>query len=248
MRKYGDNMKCAFISVLMNLIYGEGPVHNFLPSRSTFKSVIHLCYPADVTTSLFILKYWTYSEWYVFLSLFNQLASCCGTLNSAQMIHMNDHWIRKIFLLSRNVVTSTTFMDNPRLPCYHWNTWFRWLIPGSSSLSMPLPAFPPAAPIPGGRGRLHPAFCQSWNLDRTFPVRAKQNSQKPPTSSGPSFGYDRNIMSAGRIVGWMTGGALLCDISSCDDVQILSWPLLLSLQETERKSGSPVLQRIQYLL
>lgn len=27
-----------------------------------------------------------------------------------------------------------------------------------------------------GRGRLHPAFCQSWNLDRTFPCysEAKQ--------------------------------------------------------------------------
>lgn len=50
------------------------------------------------------------------------------------------------------------------------------------------PSFPPAAVIPTGRGRLHPAFW--WNLDRTFPVRAKQNSMKPFTSSGPSFGYD----------------------------------------------------------
>lgn len=39
-------MKCAFISVLMNLIYGEGPAHNFLPSKSALKSEIHLCCPA----------------------------------------------------------------------------------------------------------------------------------------------------------------------------------------------------------
>lgn len=116
MRKYGDNMKCAFISVLMNLIYGEGPEHNFLPSKSAFKSAICLCYPADITTPLFILKYWTYSEWCVFFSLFSQLLSCCETLygNSAQMIHINNQWIRKIVLLSGNVVTSTFFVDSLR--------------------------------------------------------------------------------------------------------------------------------------
>lgn len=37
MRKYGNNMKCAFISVLMNLINGKEPSHNFLPSKSRFK-------------------------------------------------------------------------------------------------------------------------------------------------------------------------------------------------------------------
>lgn len=117
MRKNGHNMKCAFISVLMNLIYGEGPVHNFFPSKSTFKSVIHLCYPAVIPTPLFILKFWTYSELHVFFSLFSQLPSCCETScgNSAQVIHVNDRRIRKIFLLSRNVVASTDFTDNPRL-------------------------------------------------------------------------------------------------------------------------------------
>lgn len=187
-----------------------------------------------------------------FSSLFNQLPSCCETLyeNPAQIVRLNNHWIRNIFSLSTNVVTSTFFfffMDNPRLPCYHWNTWFQWVILGPSSLSMALPAFLLLLRSQGGGGAciLHSVRVGIWI--GLSPVRAKQNSQKPPTSSGPSFGYDRNIMSAGRIVGWMTGGALLCDISSCDDVQILCWPLLLSLQETERKSGSPVLQRIQYL-
>lgn len=50
-------------------------------------------------------------------------------------------------------------------------------------------------------------------------------------SSQPSFGYDSNIMSAGRRVGWMTAGALLCDISSSDDFQIQGGELLLSLSE-----------------
>lgn len=91
--------------------------------------------------------------------------------------------------------------------------------PDSDDDSYELPAFPLASPIPVGR--LHPAFCQSWNLDRTLPVRAKQNSQKPPTSSQPSFGYDRSIMSAGRIVGWWL--EVLCsDISSwwCSDTEL----------------------------
>lgn len=52
------------------------------------------------------------------------------------------------------------------------------------------PSIPLSALVPMGRGRLHPAFCQSWNLARTFPDRAKQNIMKPPTSSRPSFGYD----------------------------------------------------------
>lgn len=47
-------MKCTFISVLMNLIYGEGPEHNSLPLTSTFKLVIHLCYRAEETVFLFI--------------------------------------------------------------------------------------------------------------------------------------------------------------------------------------------------
>lgn len=109
------------------------------------------------------------------------------------------------------------------------------------------PSFPPAALIPGGRGAciLDLVRVGIWIglslLEQSRAVR----SHPPPLSS---FGYGSNIMTAGRTVGWMTGGVLLCDISPCDgDDQILSWPLLLSLSETERKSESPVLQRIQYL-
>lgn len=62
MRKYGDNMNCAFISVLMNLIYGEGPVHDFLLSKSTFKSVIHLCYPAVHNHTIALGHYCSFSN------------------------------------------------------------------------------------------------------------------------------------------------------------------------------------------
>lgn len=144
------------------------------------------------------------------------------------MIHKYGHRIRKnICVIKKRGYISVCFMDNPRFPCYHWSTWFQWVILDSSSTDISgTPSFPPAAVIPGDGGGLHPGFCQCWNLDRTCPVRAKRSGQKPPTFSQPSFGYDSNILSAGRTVGWMTGGA---DISSCDDVQILSRPLLLSL-------------------
>lgn len=39
------------------------------------------------------------------------------------VFHMNDLGIRKIFLLSKNVVTSTHFTANSWLHCYPWNTW-----------------------------------------------------------------------------------------------------------------------------
>lgn len=42
----------------MNLIYGEGPVHNFLLPKSMFKSAINPCYHAVTTTPLLILKHW----------------------------------------------------------------------------------------------------------------------------------------------------------------------------------------------
>jgi len=138
MRKDGNNMKCAFISVLMNLIYGEGPGHNFFPSKSMFKSLIHLCSPAVITTALFILKYWTHSD--VVISLFYQWLSCCETLfgNLAQMIQPLNQ--ENIFAIKK-YMTSTCFTDNPRLVCYHWNTWFQWLMLDSSGLPMALPAF-----------------------------------------------------------------------------------------------------------
>lgn len=139
----------------------------------------------------------------MFFCSFNQLLSCCVTLwgNSAQMIHINDYWIRETFLLSRNVVTSTVCGQSQArvLSLEH-------LIPMTQTgLTQPsihgAPMFPLAAPIPGGWGRLHPAFCQSWNLDRTFPVGAKQSIQKPPTCTGPSFGYDHI-----RCVSWKNSG------------------------------------------
>lgn len=81
---------------------------------------------------------------------------------------------------------------------------------------------------------------------RLAPFRAKRSSQNPPTFSTPSFAYDGNIMLAGGTVRWVTGGSFLCDISFCDDVQILNWPVLLSPLEGERETGSPVLQWIHH--
>lgn len=40
--------------------------------------------------------------------------------------------------------------------------------------------FPPADIIPVGRGRGHHTLSQSWNLDRTFPVRASPVWRHPP--------------------------------------------------------------------
>lgn len=127
-------------------------------------------------------------------------------------------------------------VDNPRLACYHWNTWFRWLKLGSPShLSMALPCFPLLLRSQGGGGAciLHSVRAGIWIglslLEQSRAVRSR------PPAPGPHLVMTIYVMSAGRIVGWMTGGALLCDISSCDDVEIPSWSSLLSLQETERR-------------
>lgn len=193
-------------------------MHNSFPSKSIFKSVIHLCYHPDVTTPLNNSDQLTQS-------VTELLWNMCGNL-ARVIMKKYDHRIGKIFVLSWNLVTSTVFTDNP---CVIIGT------PDSNESYCAPPVYPRRSQLSSccsdlrGAGRLHPAFCQSWNLDRTFPVRAKLSGLKLPTSSQSSFGYDTNIMSVGRTVGWNTGGALHCDISSCDDVQILRWPLLLSL-------------------
>lgn len=74
-------------------------------------------------------------------------------------------------------------------------------------------------------GGLHYVRVRTW-IGLSQPKH--MSGLKPPTSSRPSFGYAGNSMSAGRAVGWMTGGALLSDISSCDDAEILGGLLLLS--------------------
>lgn len=53
----------------------------------------------------------------------------------------------------------------------HWNTWFWWFTLGFSSHGAS--SFPPATVIPVGRGWLHHGLNRSWNLERTFPSRAR---------------------------------------------------------------------------
>ena len=81
-------MKCAFISVLMNLIYGEGPVHNFLPSKTVLKSAIHLCNPAVITNHTIVHSQIVLRR----IRVFRLAQSVTETLyqNSAQMIHINN--------------------------------------------------------------------------------------------------------------------------------------------------------------
>lgn len=137
-------------------------------------------------------------------------------------IQINSRPIRKIFLLSRNAVGSTSFRDSRRLPCYRWNPWLRWLTPGLLQSVRGAPSSPPATPIPrwGGGGRLHPAFCQSWNLDRTFPCHGEAKQYEAiRLLRGPHLVMTVNYDS------WKSSGlnglGVRCsDISSCDEVQI----------------------------
>lgn len=113
MRRYGNNMKCAFISVLMNLINGERPPHNFLPSTPLSKKATNFLV---TTTPLFILRSPELSD--------SSITQWDAIKYYMEMVfHMNDLGIRKIFLLSKNVVTSTHFTANSWLHWYPWNTW-----------------------------------------------------------------------------------------------------------------------------
>lgn len=96
------------------------------------------------------------------------------------MTHKNCNWISKTFVLSRNVVTST-FIDNPWFLYYHWNTWFQWVILGSSSIDiLGAPNFPPAGLIPGGRGRLHPVRLGIWRVLSLLEQCTTDRSHPPP--------------------------------------------------------------------
>lgn len=167
---------------------------------------------------------------------------CCETShgNSAQVIHINN-CIRKIFLLSRNVITSTSFMDNRRLPCYHWNTWFRWLILGFFSLFMVLPAFLLLLLSQWGGGAciLHSVRVGIW-IGLSLLVQSRTVWSHPPPL-GPHLVMTVNYDS------WKNSG--LNDISSSGDVQIDTNLVVtaFSARNREEECGSSVLQRIQYL-
>lgn len=129
---------------------------------------------------------------------------------SPNVSHKSSSYQDDIFVI-RKYGYINLFMDNHWHPCYHWNTWFLWVTLGSASRSLSLQTF-----LLFLCGRLNPRgrSVRICNLDRTFPVGAVG---RPPASSQPSFGYDCNIWSAVRAVGWMPDGDFLCDISSCDD-------------------------------
>lgn len=152
MRRYGNNMKCAFISVLMNLINGERPLHNFLPSTSLSKKVTHFLI---MTMTLFILRSPELS------------ASSVSQWNAIKyymemVFYMNDLGIRKIFLLSRTVVTSTHFTANSWLHCYLWNTWLWWFRLGFSIHGAS--RFPPVTVIPVGWRGMHDGLGQKLDF------------------------------------------------------------------------------------
>lgn len=90
----------------------KGPLHNFLQSTSLSKKATRFLV---MTTPLFILRSpelsdSSISQWDV-IKYYMEM-----------VFHMNDLGIRRIFLLSKNVVTSTHFTVNSWLLCYPWNT------------------------------------------------------------------------------------------------------------------------------
>lgn len=162
MRKYGINMKCAFISVLMNLIYGEGPVRNFLPSKSAFKSAIHLCYLAVIITPLFILKYWTNSDMICVFQLSHSVTEMLWNIIWKFSPNDSHEWSlnqENIFVIKKCGYINL-FCGRSPTPVLSLEHLIKMTHTGLLQSIHGPPSFPPAALIPGGRGRLHPAFCQ----------------------------------------------------------------------------------------
>lgn len=114
MRKYGNNMKCAFISVLMNLINGEEPTHNFLPPMSGLKKASHLLQSQPHHCSFLAPQNYQLAQ-----SVIEMLWSTPRKWGFTWMISESV----KYFCYQKNVVTSTHFTDSSRLQRYHRNPW-----------------------------------------------------------------------------------------------------------------------------
>lgn len=141
---------------------------------------------------LFILKYSTWSEWYIFFSLFNQLVLLWNTtwkFSSASDSHEESLNRENIFVIKKCGYINPFHgqLPVPVLSLEHLtlviHTGLLQSIHGFFQLSS-------CSCNPNGVGAPTSCILSEWNLDRPFPPGAKQNKVKPPTSSGPSFGYD----------------------------------------------------------
>lgn len=160
MRKYSDNMKCAFVHVLMNLIYGEGLVHNSFPSKSIFKSVIRLRYHPDVTTPLLIPIEQQRSS---------RSLSSWAALKHVWKFSPSDYQ-RNYHRIGENICV---IMKSGYINRFHGQSLtpvlsLEHLIPVSHTALLQFihgaPSFPPAALISGGRGAriLHSVRVGIW--------------------------------------------------------------------------------------
>lgn len=173
MRKYGNNMKCSFIRVLMNLVNGEEPTHNFLPSKlrgkKLFMSVI-------LESQHTVMHVYQIAQW-------DAGKHSCSPAVSHEW---SRNW-ENIFAIKKCGDINPFQGRFPTPMTYHWSTWFWWFTLGFSIHGVS--SFPPATVISVGRGCLHHRLNHSWNLERTFPVRARR--------------VLFILMLFGRIVDWM---------------------------------------------
>lgn len=128
-------------------------MHNSFPSKSIFKSVIHLCYHPDVTTPLNNSDQLTQS-------VTELLWNMCGNL-ARVIMKKNDHRIGKYLCYHEIWLHQPFSRTTPVLSLEH-------LIPMSHTALLQFihdaPSFPPAALISGGRGAciLHSVRVGIW--------------------------------------------------------------------------------------
>lgn len=187
-----------------------GPVHNslYLP-KSRFLSAVNFCDRSITHTPLLALRWWILllivSRIGVFWNLLGVWHPCCWQKlvfcfeTEYENIAVNCH--TKSDHRARNKTTHLHHQDveirwhQPPFAVSTPPDSYSCVIIGApdsddsspQQATMPataaLPAFPVALLLPGAR--LHPAFCQSRNLDKPFPVGESwmERGPQPPTSS-----------------------------------------------------------------
>lgn len=145
----------------MNLLNGDEPAHNFLPSKLRGKKRF-ICY----------LRVIAYSHVYQLAQpASGMLWNITQEFSSPTVSHEWSWNWENIFVIKKCGDINPFLGRFPTPMTYHWNTWFWWFMLGFSIRGAS--SVPPATVIPVGRGCLHHRLHHCWNLERTFPVRAR---------------------------------------------------------------------------
>lgn len=211
MRKYGNNMKCAFVSVLMNLINGGGTARNSFPSKSRRRGkkkkrfIAARSQPRHCSCSPILRR--------ILGKHVYQLAQsvCEMPWDSTREFQLSWRftWMimesGKYFCYQKKCGDINPFhgrSPTPLLSLEHLTLMIQSLVGFSIHDAS---SFPPVTLTPAGRGRLHHRLSQSWNLELSL---LKQEHYEATHLQGPFL----VLKSFGRWMDWMMTMTFPADI------------------------------------